>query len=143
MESLVSRLRPCILSNGPIFLPTVFKCLYVPLADYDVSGEDHNALTHFKESLDHVYTEISKYDIVADPADYWLTESWLYIDSVHSDPHDKKEEGLAFSYAQRYFAVTLFFSYLAILVIKLFSFIRHLSKSYNLRNTMAWNPGGD
>ncbi|WP_146194737.1 hypothetical protein [Bifidobacterium callitrichidarum] len=141
MESLVSRLRPYILSSESIFLPKVFTSVHTVLKNQEISEDDWSSLQRFEDAFNHAYTSsdrilyksfVSKDDSVTELTDHWLAESWLYIDSVHSDPHKEKKQGLAFTYAHRYFAATSFFSYLAILVVKFLDFLKHLSASHDL-----------
>lgn len=142
MESLASRLRPCIVSQEPIFLPTVFQCLHTIL-DTHLSDEEKSKLKDFEDSFEHAYSKNdvilyqsqvmnSDGQIIADLTDRELAESWLYIDSVHSEPIGWKTQGLKYTYSQRYFAATSFFSYLAALVVDLLKYVDDL---HNVHDT--------
>lgn len=141
-ESLTTRLRPFILSTESVYLPDVFGAIRSFISGDVLEEEDKNlekALVSAEQCFEHRFLKqdvetyaVQLLDEERSPksgyiSDVTMAGSWLYMDTVHADPHGKKAEGKMFGYDARYSAASPFFCELAILVVSILNIVKVLA----------------
>ena len=146
-ESLATRLRPFIVKSEPIYLPNVFRAIrsLVPVDALGEKDEDlEKALVSAEQRFEHRFREqdvetyaVQLLDREGNPESGYVSDavmagSWLYTDTVHTDPHGEKAEGKKFGYRARYAAASPFFCELAILVVSMLIIVKALVEKGDL-----------
>ena len=146
-ESLATRLRPFIVKSEPIYLPNGFRAIrsLVPVDALGEKDEDlEKALVSAEQRFEHRFREqdvetyaVQLLDGEGNPESGYVSDavmagSWLYTDTVHTDPHGEKAEGKKFGYRARYAAASPFFCELAILVVSMLIIVKALVEKGDL-----------
>lgn len=142
VESLASRLRPCMLRSESIYWQKVLKAIeLIANASIDeATSEKLDGLGRwFKqfEEYKQVSYSIQIFDDKGNPVsqsmnNQLIADGWTYADLVHVDAEGAKASALALPYDDRYYAATSNYCALAMKVLELLVLVQNLSKDVDL-----------